>query len=196
MQDWNLKNGIASSGGSVFLLDVEIELERILKRRPILDEDKLYSLENGELKVSRIQSVPIDEDGEERAFKITDESEGTLRLVDLVPLFVGLNKVGADSVVFVDELDRSIHPFLVRRLIQRYLDSCSADRRGQLVFTTHNLDLFDQNLFRRDELMIVDRRNLRSELYSSADFKDIRKDKDVRRSYIRGLLGGVPELGV
>lgn len=163
--------------------------------RPIRDEDMLYSLENGELKASKIQSIHIDEDGEERTFKITDESDGTQRLVDLVPLFVSLYKVGAASVVVVDDLDRSIHPFLIRRLIQRYLDSRSADRRAQLVFTTHNLDLFDQSLFRRDELMIVDRRNLRSELYPLADFKDIRKDKDVRRSYSKGLLGGVPDLG-
>lgn len=76
-----------------------------------------------------------------------------------------------------------------------FLNHCSAESRTQLIFTTHDVNLVDQKVFRRDELWITDRQpDGSSELYSFGEFKEVRNDKDIRKSYLSGAMGGVPNI--
>jgi hypothetical protein len=53
----------------------------------------------------------------------------------------------------------------------------------------------DQDLLRRDEMWVAERdQDGSSDLIAFSDYKDIRKDKDIRKSYLQGRLGGVPKL--
>lgn len=53
----------------------------------------------------------------------------------------------------------------------------------------------DQSLFRRDEMWVTERNHKgSSELLSFSDYKDVRYDKDIRKSYLQGRLGGMPKL--
>jgi len=64
-----------------------------------------------------------------------------------------------------------------------------------LLITTHDVLLMDQGLFRRDEMWVAERnRKGSSELLSFSDYKDVRYDKDIRKSYLQGRLGGVPRI--
>ena len=95
----------------------------------------------------------------------------------------------------IDEVDRSLHTLLTRRLLQAYLASCSADSRTQLLLTTHDVLLMDQQLLRRDEMWVAERKlNGVSILVSFSDYKDVRYDKDIRKSYLQGRLGGIPRI--
>ena len=67
--------------------------------------------------------------------------------------------------------------------------------RSQLLLTTHDVLLMDQDLFRRDEMWVVERdREGVSALLPFSDYRDVRHDKDIRKSYLQGRLGGVPRL--
>jgi AAA15 family ATPase/GTPase len=80
-------------------------------------------------------------------------------------------------------------------LIEAYLGNCSTESRAQLLITTHDVLLMDQELFRRDEMWITERNSRgSSELVSFSDYKDVRYDKDIRKSYLQGRLGGVPRI--
>ena len=95
----------------------------------------------------------------------------------------------------IDEVDRSLHTLLVRRLLETYLAGCSRDTRSQLLFTTHDVLLMDQQLFRCDEIWITERdANGASSLLSLSEYEDANKDKDIRRSYLQGRFGGIPKL--
>ena len=130
--------------------------------------------------------------GEDIVFLLNEESDGTRRILDLIPAFASLKK-GRDVVFVIDELDRSFHTQLLEWLLKYFLDTCNTTTRGQLIFTTHDVNILTQDIFRRDELWGVDKNSDGSStLYSFRDFKNIRRDKDIRKTYLNGLLGAVP----
>ncbi|MPN24618.1 hypothetical protein SDC9_172019 [bioreactor metagenome] len=132
--------------------------------------------------------------GELVKFDLSQESEGSLRLLDILPAFLDLERNDSHRVYVIDELDRSWHYALSRRLLGIYLSHCSEHSRAQLLFSTHDLMLMDQDLFRRDEIWIAERgENGASSLFSLANC-GIRHDKDIRKLYLQGALGGIPQL--
>ncbi|MDR1119196.1 MAG: ATP-binding protein [Bifidobacteriaceae bacterium] len=133
--------------------------------------------------------------GESVAFDVDDESEGSKRLIDLLPCLIRLAQPGAEQVLVIDELDRSLHTLLIRRLLEWYLASRTPEGRSQLLFTTHDLLLMDQRLFRRDEMWVTERDSSgASSLFALSDYQDTRYDKDIRKSYLQGRLGGIPRI--
>ncbi|MBT3291657.1 MAG: AAA family ATPase, partial [Victivallales bacterium] len=117
------------------------------------------------------------------------------RVIDLLPAFQQLWGQTSAKVFVIDELDRSLHTLLTRQLLEAYLDTCSKDTRSQLLLTTHDVLLMDQDLLRRDEMWVVERDSSgSSSLLSFSDYKKVRYDKDVRKSYLQGRLGGVPRI--
>ncbi len=134
-------------------------------------------------------------DGTEAKFEMRQESDGSQRIIDLLPEFLDISASGSKKVYVIDELDRSLHTHLTRRLIQGYLSSCSAKSRAQLLMTTHDVLLMDQQLLRRDEMWVAERNTDGiSSLFSFSEFKDVRYDKDIRKSYLQGRLGGIPRI--
>jgi AAA15 family ATPase/GTPase len=68
----------------------------------------------------------------------------------------------------------------------------NAGKACQIVFSSHEASIMDQELFRRDEIWFVDRGDDgASRLYSLDRFKD-RFDKDVAKAYLEGRYGAVP----
>lgn len=151
---------------------------------------------NGELTAKKLVSYHQKTDGTETAFEIEEESDGSKRAIDLLPAFLDLSRGGKKEKVYViDEVDRSLHSLLTRELVEAYLASCGSDSRSQLLMTTHDVLLMDQELFRRDEMWLTERnQDGFSSLTSLCEFKDVRYDKDVRKSYLQGRLGGIPKI--
>jgi AAA15 family ATPase/GTPase len=123
------------------------------------------------------------------------ESDGVRRAIDLLLTFLWMASIGSTYVLVIDELDRSLHTLLTRKLLDSYLSSCSKDTRTQLLFTTHDVMLMDQGLLRRDEMWVTERDGYgASTLTSLLEYEDIRIDTDVRKAYLHGRLGGVPNV--
>jgi len=149
----------------------------------------------GKLTVKKLFTYHRKTDGSEEKFEIRDESDGSRRVIELLPAFVDLSSVKLPKVYVIDELDRSLHTLLTRKLLESYLESCSEKTRSQLLFTTHDVLLMDQNLLRRDEMWVTERNiDGGTSLLSFSDYKDIRYDKDIRKSYLQGRLGGIPKI--
>lgn len=151
--------------------------------------------EDGELVAKKLVTFHSKPDGSEVRFDAIEESDGSQRIMDLLPAFLDLASKKSERVYVIDEVDRSLHALLIRQLIEKYLSSCSSKTRSQLLVTTHNTLLMDQRLLRRDETWITERDTFGvSKLLSFSEFKDVRYDKDVRKSYLQGRLGGVPRI--
>lgn len=152
---------------------------------------------NEEITLQKLVSYHIAADGTEVPFEIPQESDGTRRLLELLPVFIDLAGRDKDYVFVIDELDRSLHTLLTRKLLETFLSKCNEGNESQLIFTTHDLLLMDQNLLRRDEMYITERNSSGvSSLISFSEFRDIRYDKDLRKSYLQGRLGGIPNLKI
>lgn len=133
--------------------------------------------------------------GVEIKFDAQEESEGSQRIMDLLPAFLSLMAPKSQAVCVIDEIDRSLHALLIRQLVEQYLCGCSGDTRSQLLMTTHNTHLMDQKLLRRDEIWVAERDGFgASSLTCFSEYKDVRYDKDLRKSYLQGRLGGVPRI--
>lgn len=149
---------------------------------------------NDNLTVKKMISYHEDSEGKMVKFELKQEANGSLRLLDILPAFIDLERQDSRKVYVIDELDRSWHYELSRHLLEIYLSRCSKKSRSQLIFSTHDLMLMDQNLFRRDEMWLLERNgNGVSNILSLAN-SNIRYDKDVRKLYLHGALGGLPKL--
>ena len=133
----------------------------------------------------------VGKDGRLVEFNMDEESDGTQRLINLVPALFML-KQNPDQVLIVDELDRRLHPFLSRFFIQAALDSDEEHRHNQLIVTTHDTNLLDLDLLRRDEIWFVEKdESGASHLYALAEFKT-RPDLKIEKGYLNGRFGAVP----
>ena len=162
------------------------EGETITIRNP---EDSSYIFLNkksGNVVARSLASYHKSDEGQKISFRLSDESDGTQRLIDLLPAFIHLEENQHPFVIVIDELDRSLHSLLTENLIGNYLASRTGASRSQLIFTTHDVQLMDQSLFRRDEMWVTERdRNGASKLIAFSEYKDVRKDKDIRKSYLQ-----------
>lgn len=150
---------------------------------------------NGTVSVKKLVSYHRSIDGTETEFDFAQESAGNLTLINLLPVIFELSVSKASKTYIIDELDQSLHTLLLRSLLEYYLQTCSPASRSQLLFTTHNLMLMDQDLFRRDELWLTER-NIHSatQLISLSEYKEVGNDKDIRNSYLKGSFGGIPKI--
>ena len=149
----------------------------------------------GELIAEKLVTFHLKSDGTEVRFEIHQESDGTQRVIDLLPAFLDLSAQTPQLVYIIDEIDRSLHPLLIRQLLEEYLSNCSTETRSQLLLTTHNVMLMDQQLLRRDEMWVTERDGAGvSSLFSFSEYKDVRYDKDIRKSYLQGRMGGIPHI--
>jgi AAA15 family ATPase/GTPase len=160
-----------------------------------INERFLVTRKGGELKAKKLVSFHRNINGEDIKFEMQQESDGTQRTIDLLPAFLEMAAVDSERVFVIDERDRSMHTLLTRRLLEGYLFACGSKCRSQLLFTTHDVLLLDQDLLRRDEMWVTERdRDGSSTLFSFSEYKDVRNDKDIRKSYLQGRLGGIPRI--
>lgn len=159
------------------------------------DNQFLITRVDGEVIVKKRIAIHEMADGTEARFAVSQESDGSQRLIHLLPAFVDLATDEAKCVYIIDEIDRSLHTLLTRRLLEDYLATCSKNTRTQLILTTHDVLLMDQRWMRRDEMWVTERDySGASSLLSFSEYRDVRYDKDIRKSYLQGRLGGIPRI--
>ncbi|MGL5963388.1 MAG: AAA family ATPase [Fusobacteriaceae bacterium] len=122
-------------------------------------------------------------------FELFDESDGTRRLIELIPLLHGLTEEG--KTIVIDEVDRSLHPALTKKLFQLFYEKTKG-KKSQLIVTTHESTLLDLNLVRRDEVWFIERKKDKSSMIYSLDQFEVRYDKKIDKAYFLGRYGGVP----
>lgn len=123
-------------------------------------------------------------------FGLDDESQGTKRLFFLAGPIRKVLQQGL--TVIVDELDGSLHPLLVRRLVELFHSPSLNPKGAQLIFTTHDTSLLDPTLFRRDQIWFIEKDNEQaSKLYPLSDFSP-RKNEAFEKGYLIGRYGAIP----
>ena len=179
-----------------------IELQQIAKRakaQPGTPSAKIdsqngdtvnYVFEDGAFYVKTLVGIHNKLDGTEVEMTMISESDGTRRLIEYMPLFYAVTKQG--GVFIVDEIERSMHPILIKDIIQKLSESNTA--KGQLIFTTHESGLLDQNIFRPDEIWFAQKDSEQAtQLYPLSDY-NIHKTANIENGYLIGRYGGIPFL--
>lgn len=141
--------------------------------------------------VKKMLTLHVNNEGQDIPFDLENESDGTKRLLDFIPAF---DRILQHDVTFIiDEIDQSLHPALLKALVHKIMSDVTT--KGQLIFTTHESNLLDLEIFRQDEIWFVekDKKTGGSQLYSLSDFKP-RYDLDIRKGYLKGRFGAIPFL--
>jgi len=161
-------------------------------RNTILGEEILILREDGRPVVKRIVPLHRGQSGELVPFTIFQESDGTRRLLDLIPVFFGA--IQGPATIIVDEIEQAIHPVLLRELVSKF--AMDTQTKGQLVFTTHEAHLLDQEFMRQDEFWFAEKSPEGATSFTPlSDFKDVRYDLDLRKGYLLGRFGAIPSTG-
>lgn len=121
---------------------------------------------------------------------LNDESDGTQKFYSYFALVDFIIK--HDGILVVDELETHFHPLMVEEIIRAVHNSNS---KAQLIFTTHNPTFLTESIFERDQIYFAEKNDkLATELYSLADFNDLKSDSNLMAKYLSGNFGAIPHL--
>lgn len=154
--------------------------------------DLIERIENSPVYNINIQHAVTDDDAEEKyTLNLQEESLGTIQMFELSPILYHVFQNGI--TLFVDEIDRSLHPILVRYIVSLFLDPEINVHNAQLIANTHDTNLLDLELLRRDEIWFTERdfKSGKTTMYPLTDFSP-RKNENIEKAYILGRFGAIP----
>jgi AAA15 family ATPase/GTPase len=149
-----------------------------------------------------IQVQTQDNKTTKKFLNLDDQSDGTLVFLALISHLIVLTDTKRSSISIIDELEESLHPKLTRAVV-RLLNETAAQKKngGQLLFSTHDTRLMDDDLLRPDQIYFIEKNkgSNTSRLYRATDFKKIDWNEDkykgkVKILYEHDSLGASPRI--
>lgn len=129
----------------------------------------------------------------EQCFGMGEESLGTELLLYFGPLLKDTFSKG--KVMMIDEIDRSLHPYIVKHIIQLFQNKKYNKKGAQLIATTHDTSQMTLKQFRRDQIFFteINPKTASTDLYSLDDFElPVRKTDNIEKGYLQGRYGAIP----
>lgn len=128
--------------------------------------------------------------GKEVFVDIQEESQGIQKVFEYGRYFADVlcNK----KVLIFDELENGFHPILARKIVELFMNK---NAKAQLIFTTHDTNLLDLDLFRRDQIYFTSRTNktgFQTVIKSLSEIAGIRKTTDIEKGYLNGEYCDIP----
>jgi AAA15 family ATPase/GTPase len=189
--DFNVKRAI------VHKTEITIELLEDLKEKdPKFYKTAIEMLEKhpeNNIALNLIFEHNIKNKNKEELFTLPEflESAGTLRYFGLSGILLEI--INRTGVLFIDELDSSLHPDLLNHFINAFMLNTT---RSQLIFTSHYYPLLEEtDELRKDVVWFTDKREDGStELYSLKDI-NIRSTLNYYKAYKTGKFRAKPFIG-
>ena len=122
-------------------------------------------------------------------FNIGDESMGTQKFFDVLgPI---LDTIENGKVLFVDEFDNSLHPYLTKFILDLF--EVNNPNNAQLIVTTHDTSLLSCKKFNKEQFWFTEKDKFgEGNLFSLAEFKTQRNDTEFSQKYLEGRFGALP----
>lgn len=180
------------------IADIQVEMKKFDSKKihPLIaDIFKEVTRDDLEGKEFPIVSLLHNIEGSNELGKINleDESDGTQRLFNLAGPWLDVLENG--YILLIDELDKSLHPLMVRFLIGLIQNKKINRSNAQLIFSTHDTSVLDNKIFRRDQIWFIEKDlNNSSILYPLSDFTP-RKGEALEKNYLQGRYGALPYIG-
>ena len=151
-----------------------------------------FSIQDNKLYINKIFSYHKDIDNNEVEFDFRkEESLGTNILAGLLgPILMALH---TGSVLCIDELERSIHPLVLREIIKMFKSKRYNKNNAQLIFTAHNTDILDDEILRVSEIAFASKNIINGTVIRKASsFKGVRNTDNFRKRYLNGEFSSIP----
>jgi len=174
--------------------DVKYALQNLMKALSSAPNEAELKLRVSELKATSMHyGVSKSGDIEYYALDLADESDGTKVLMALAPAIERTLSNG--GILIIDEIEKEMHPLLVEYIVARYQSKNSNKTGAQIIFTTHDVELLNMEVLRRDQIYFVDKdkKSGASDLYCITEFSP-HPDENIRKGYLVGKYGATPIL--
>lgn len=179
------------------LIQNKANKHRLLEMLKLADLD-IYDIgidEDYDQKTKKIicQRKIFDENGQEVGLETLDfdkeASAGTKKMFIFAGIFVHLLKYG--GTIIIDEFDTKFHTSLTKAIVKLF--NSEKNKTAQLCFVTHDTNLLNNDLLRRDQIYFAEK-NQRGEtsIYSLNEIKGVRNDSSLEKDYIKGKYGAIP----
>ena len=174
----------------IMVVDVEFPAEELPKALPASVREQIEKDVKGK-KFPQVFFLHDVGDGDPIELDLGVESHGTQRLFALAGPW--LDVLGKGATIVFDELEDSLHANLVKHLINSFHSTSINPNGAQLIFTTHNTSILNQETFRRDQVWFCERnRRFETELFPLTRFHPRKGFENLERSYLAGRYGAVP----
>lgn len=180
-------NFMSAIGSNIKDIEAKKDRKVLSKIEPavIMPEELKSILQNKEVDII---DVKIDHD--DFVLKLEEESIGTQKLFAIMCPIIDIILTG--KIFICDEIETSLHPNIVTEIIKMFLNQ-SGTYFSQIIFTTHDENLLDLDLLRRDQIWFTEMDEQKStNLYSLSELKNVRKDENVAKGYLLGKYGAIP----
>ncbi len=138
-----------------------------------------------------IKTVHKSAQGKDILFELEEESDGTRKIFSFAGPWIDTLKNG--KVLFIDELHDSLHPHIVKFLVSLFHNKKTNPKNAQLIFTTHETSILDQDIFRKDQIWFCKKdKQQETEIYPLSDFSPRKGAENLEKSYLAGKYGALP----
>lgn len=148
-------------------------------------------VEMADNEVFDIKTVHQAKDGRPVEFDFKDESDGTQKFFAFAGPWLDALKNG--YVLVIDELHDNLHPKMVKFLVELFHNSETNPNNAQLIFTTHETSILNQDVFRRDQIWFCEKdASQATKLYPLTDFSPRKGRENLEANYLAGRYGALP----
>ena len=166
------------------------ELEQLIQNAPIEDDAKAEMLRKG--KITNTELTFKHKAGDS-LYDLSEEyeSNGTIRFWGMAVILNFLLKT--NRFVPIDEVETSIHYELLAYFIKVFL--ANSDGTSQMLLTTHDINLLNEDFIRRDTIWFTDKDELGETKIVRLSSLGLHKNLSPYNAYKQGKLVKLPFLG-
>lgn len=189
-----------------FLENADIDIKDLTAEKKPFDVDSFFPevsekerqrlddvIQKSGLEYYKVQTSRYNNKNEKVFFDLATESLGTQKLFELAGPWIDALQNG--HTLFIDEMNNHFHPRLIEYLISLFNSSETNKHNAQLVFTTHETSILNQNIFRRDQIWFVERDLMSgSSLFPLTDFSPRKSITNIETAYLSGRYGAIPNI--
>ena len=142
---------------------------------------------------NKMKALNITHKSDDGNFKLLflEESNGTQNAIYLLnSIFSILDKGG---ILIYDEIENSIHPYLIKKVVNLLANKETNPNNAQLIFSTHQPWLLDDRT--KTQIYIVEKNEkLETQAFILDTFDGVRNDDNFCAKYLAGAYGGVSDV--
>jgi len=149
------------------------------------------SKKKSEITKFNVKTFHTGEEGNVYQLNMNDESNGTQKYLAYAGPWLNVLKNG--YVLVVDELNNNLHPNLVKFMVQMFHNKTINQKNAQLIFTTHETSILQQEILRRDQIWFTEKDEYNAtNLYPLSDFSPRKNVENLEKNYLNGRYGALP----
>lgn len=171
------------------IIDVNVNKNNLQLPESWSDTEKKDFLDKYSYEIKMVHNT---EEGDTAELPFDEESAGTKTLFTAGARV--LNALETGSFLAYDEMNIALHPKLFRKLVELFHNESTNPNHAQLLITTHDATLLEDNLMRADQIWFAEKKDGQSSIYSAIDFEGVSIDQPFEAWYRAGRMGGRPNI--